>query len=170
VGELKNKKLSLEGDHESLLEKFATLTKNFKSLESKFVLLSEMSGRPQEEACKEKEGEGPNSLCDEIVDQVAPLKRHNALLLEVNSLQEEALDEYYRLSKEKISCCNHEEEIVTLEKTTAKLLELNGKQEESLMECLRMSKEKATCCDHEDEIASLKRSKAKLMEINSMQE
>ncbi|KAK1607116.1 hypothetical protein QYE76_030789 [Lolium multiflorum] len=69
-------------------------------------------------------------------------KRHNALLLEVNSLQEEALDEYYRLSKEKTSCCNHEEEIATLEKTKAKLLELNGKQEESLMECLRMSKEK----------------------------
>ncbi|KAK1593730.1 hypothetical protein QYE76_048270 [Lolium multiflorum] len=170
VGELKKKKLSLEDDHESLLEKIATLTKNFKSLESKFVLLSEMSDRSQEEACKEKEDEGPNSLCDELVDQVASLKRHNALLLEVNSLQEEALDEYYRLSKEKTSCCNHEEEIATLEKTKAKLLELNGKQEESLMECLRMSKEKATCCDHEDEIASLKRSKAKLMEINSMQE
>ncbi|KAK1593734.1 hypothetical protein QYE76_048274 [Lolium multiflorum] len=170
VGELKKKKLSLEDDHESLLEKIATLTKNFKSLESKFVLLSEMSDRSQEEACKEKEDEGPNSLCDELVDQVASLKGHNALLLEVNSLQEEALDEYYHLSKEKTSCCNHEEEIATLEKTKAKVLELNGKQEESLMECLRMSKEKATCCDHEDEIAALKRSKAKLMEINSMQE
>ncbi|KAK1608540.1 hypothetical protein QYE76_032213 [Lolium multiflorum] len=170
VSELKKKKLYLEYDHESLLEKVATLTKNFKSLESKFVLLSEMSDRPQEEACKEKEDEVPNSLCDELVDQVASLKRHNALLLEVNSLQEEALDEYYRLRKEKASCCNHEEEIATLEKTKDKLLELNGKQEESLMECLRMSKEKATCCDHEDEIASLKRSKAKLMEINSMQE
>ncbi|KAK1615899.1 hypothetical protein QYE76_021416 [Lolium multiflorum] len=115
VGELKNKKLFLEDDHELLLEEVATLTKNFKSLEK-------------------------------------------------------ALDEYYRLSKEKTSCCNHEEEIATLEKTKAKLLELNGKQEESLMECLRMSKEKSTCCDHEDEISSLKGSKAKLMEINSMQE
>ncbi|KAK1664531.1 hypothetical protein QYE76_052690 [Lolium multiflorum] len=170
VGELKKKKLLLEDDHKSLLEEVATLTKDFKSLESKYVTLSEMSDHPQEEACKEKGDEGINSLGDELVDQVASLKRHNALLLEVNSLQEEALDEYYRLSKEKTSCCNHEEEIATLEKTKAKLLELNGKQEESLMECLRMSKEKATCCDHEDEIASLKRSKAKLMEINSMQE
>ncbi|KAK1648368.1 hypothetical protein QYE76_066173 [Lolium multiflorum] len=170
VGELKKKKLFLEDDHELFLEEVETLTKNFKSLESKFVLLSEMSDHPQEEACKEKEDEGPNSCCDDLVDQVASLKKHNALLLEVSSLQDEALDEYYRLSKEKTSCCNHEEEIATLEKTKAKLLELNGKQEESLMECLRMSKEKATCCDHEDEIASLKRSKAKLMEINSMQE
>ncbi|KAK1692593.1 hypothetical protein QYE76_009290 [Lolium multiflorum] len=102
--------------------------------------------------------------------EIASLKRHNALLLEVNALQEEALDEYYRLCKEKTSCCNHEEEIAALEKTKAKLLELNSMQEESLMECLRMSKEKVTCCDHEEEIASLKRSKAKLMEINSMQE
>ncbi|KAK1682668.1 hypothetical protein QYE76_043516 [Lolium multiflorum] len=170
VGELKKKKLLLEDDHKSLLEEVATLTRDFKSLESKYVSLFEMSDHPQEEACKEKGDEGINSLCDELVDQVSSLKRHNALLLEVNSLQEEALDEYYRLSKEKTSCCNHEEEIATLEKTKAKLLELNGKQEESLMECLRMSKEKSTCCDHEDEIASLKRSKAKLMEINSMQE
>ncbi|KAK1697852.1 hypothetical protein QYE76_014549 [Lolium multiflorum] len=79
------------------------------------------------------------------------------------------LDEYYRLSKEKVLCCNHEE-IAALEKTKAKLLDLNGMQEESLMECLRMSKEKVTCCDHEEEIASLKRRKVKLMDINSMQE
>ncbi|KAK1663601.1 hypothetical protein QYE76_051760 [Lolium multiflorum] len=170
VGELKKKKLLLEDDHKSLLEEVATLTKDFKSLESKYVTLSEMSDHPQEEACKEKEDEGTNSLCDELVDKVASLRRHNALLLEVNSLQEEALDEYYRLSKEKTSCCNHEEEISTLEKTKAKLLELNGKQQESLMECLRMSKEKVTCCDHEEEIASLKRSKAKLMVVKSMQE
>ncbi|KAK1694357.1 hypothetical protein QYE76_011054 [Lolium multiflorum] len=95
VGELKKKKkLSLEEDHESLLEKVATLTKNFESFESKY--------------------------------------RHNALLLEVNSLQEEAFDEYYRLIKEKTSCCNHEEEIATLEKTKAKLLEINSMQEEAL--------------------------------------
>ncbi|KAK1619426.1 hypothetical protein QYE76_024943 [Lolium multiflorum] len=170
VDELKKKKLFLEDDHELLLEEVATLTKDFKSLESKFVLLSEMCDHPQEEARKEKEDEGPNSCCDELVDQVASLKRHNEFLLEVNSLQEEALDEYYRLSKEKTPCCNNEEEIATLEKTKAKLLELSSMQEESLMECLRMSKEKVTCCDHEEEIASLKRSKARLMEINSMQE
>ncbi|KAK1609416.1 hypothetical protein QYE76_033089 [Lolium multiflorum] len=99
---------------------------------------------------------------------VTSLRRHNALLLEVNALQEEALDEYYRLCKEKTSCCNHEEEIATLETTKAKLLSLSSKQEESLVECLRMSK--ATCCDHEEEIAALKRREAKLMEVNSMQE
>ncbi|KAK1692859.1 hypothetical protein QYE76_009556 [Lolium multiflorum] len=92
------------------------------------------------------------------------------MLLEVNSLQEQALDEYYRLSKEKGTCCNHEEEIAALEKNKAKLLELNGMQNESLMEWIRLSKEKVTCCDHEDEIATLKRSKAKLKEISSMQE
>ncbi|KAK1606922.1 hypothetical protein QYE76_030595 [Lolium multiflorum] len=170
VGDLKKKKLLLEDDHELLLEEVATLTKDFKSLESKYALLSETCDHPQEEAHKEKVDEGPNSCCDELVDQVASLKRHNALLLEVNALQEEALDEYYRLCKEKTSCCNHEEEIAALENTKAKLLSLNGMQEESLMECLRMSKEKVTCCDHEEEIASLKRSKAKLMEVNSMQE
>ncbi|KAK1628228.1 hypothetical protein QYE76_002543 [Lolium multiflorum] len=170
VGELKKKKLLLEDDHKSLLEEVATLTKDFKSLESKYVLLSKTCDHPQEEAPKEIVGEGRNSCCDELVDQVASLKKHNALLLEVNALQEEALDEYYRLCKEKTSCCNHEEEIATLEKTKAKLLSLSGMQEESLMECLHMSKEKVTCCDHEEEIASLKRSKAKLMEVNSMQE
>ncbi|KAK1605612.1 hypothetical protein QYE76_029285 [Lolium multiflorum] len=169
VAELKKKMLFLEDDHELLLEEVATLTKDFKSLESKFVLLSEICDHTQEEARKEKEDEGPNSCCDKLVDQVASLKRHNALLLEVNSLQEEALDEYYRLRKEKTSCCNHEEEIAALEKTKAKLLELSGMQE-FLMECLRMSKEKVTCCDHEEEIASLKRSKAKLVEINYMQD
>jgi hypothetical protein len=121
VGELKKKKLFLEDDHELLLEEVATLTKDFKSLESKYALLSEMCDHPQEEARKEKDDEGPNSCCDDLVDQVAYLKRHNALLLEVNSLQEEAPDEYYRLRKEKTLCCNHEEEIATLEKAKAKL-------------------------------------------------
>ncbi|KAK1667829.1 hypothetical protein QYE76_055988 [Lolium multiflorum] len=67
-----------------------------------------------EEANKEKDDEDPNSCHDELVDQVASLRKHKALLLEVNALQEEALDEYYRLCKEKTSCCNHEEEIATL--------------------------------------------------------
>ncbi|KAK1692565.1 hypothetical protein QYE76_009262 [Lolium multiflorum] len=123
-----------------------------------------------EEANKGKDDEDPDSSHDELVDQVTSLRRHNALLLEVNALQEEALDEYYRLFKEKTSCCNHEEEIAALEITKAKLLSLSRKQEESLVECLRMSKEKDTCCDHEEKIAALKRREAKLMEVNSMQE
>jgi hypothetical protein len=123
-----------------------------------------------EEANKAKDDEDPDSSHDELVDQVTSLRRHNALLLEVNALQEEALDEYYLLFKEKTSCCNHEEEIAALEITKAKLLSLSSKQEESLEECLRMSKEKDTCCDHEEQIAALKRREAKLMEINSMQE
>ncbi|KAK1643686.1 hypothetical protein QYE76_061491 [Lolium multiflorum] len=123
-----------------------------------------------EEANKEKDDEDPNSCHDELVDQVTSLRRHTALLLEVNALQEEALDEYNRLFKEKTSCCNHEEEIAALETTKAKLLSLSSKQEESLVECLRMSKEKDTCCDHEEEIAALKRREDKLMEVNSMQE
>ncbi|KAK1616573.1 hypothetical protein QYE76_022090 [Lolium multiflorum] len=64
VDELKMKKRYLEESHEWLLEEVATLTKNFKSLESKFVLLSEMRRHPQEEPHKKKEDEGPNSCCD----------------------------------------------------------------------------------------------------------
>ena len=160
----------LEDDHELLLEEVAILTKDFKSLESKYVLLSEMCDHPQEEAPKEKVDEGPNSCWDELVDQVASWKKHNALLLEVNSLQEEALYEYYRLRKEKVPCCNHDEEIAALEKIKANLLELNGVQNEHSMECFRMSKEKVTCLDHEAEIDILKRSEAKLLEVNAMLE
>ena len=72
-----------------------------------------------------------NPCCDHV-DELAALRRKKTTLLEVNSLQEEALDEYYRLSKEKVPCCNHEEEIAALEKNKAKLLELNGMQNECL--------------------------------------
>jgi hypothetical protein len=61
-----------------------------------------------EEVNKKKDDEEPNPCHDELVDQVASFRKHNALLLEVNALQEEALDKYYRLCKEKTSCCNHE--------------------------------------------------------------
>ncbi|KAK1691973.1 hypothetical protein QYE76_008670 [Lolium multiflorum] len=105
-----------------------------------------------------------------IKHELATLRRQKTTLLEVNSLQEEALDEYYRLSKEKVPCCNHEEEIAALEKTKAKLLEINGMQDESLMEYFHLSKEKVTCCDHEEKIAALERNKTKLLEINAMQE
>ncbi|KAK1665554.1 hypothetical protein QYE76_053713 [Lolium multiflorum] len=91
------------------------------------------------------------------------LRRHNARLLDIISRQEEALDEYFRLSKEKVSCCDHEEEIATLKRHKATLVEVNDRKNESLMEWIRLSKEKVTCCDHEDEIATLKRSKDKLM-------
>jgi hypothetical protein len=114
VGVLKKEKLSLDVDHTKLLEELETLTKDYKSLESKFAILSKSSGQPQGEAHKEKEVEVPNPCCDELADEVAALRRKNATLLEVNSLQEEALDEYYRLSKEKVPCCNHDEEIAAL--------------------------------------------------------
>ncbi|KAK1679379.1 hypothetical protein QYE76_040227 [Lolium multiflorum] len=139
VDELKTKKRYLEESHEWLLEDVATLTKDFKSLECKFELLSEMRRHPQEEVYKKKE-------------------------------DEEALDEYYRLSKAKVQCCDHEEEIATLKRHKAKLVEVNDRQNESLMEWIRLSKENVTCCNHEDEIAYLKRSKDKLMVIKLMQD
>ncbi|KAK1692450.1 hypothetical protein QYE76_009147 [Lolium multiflorum] len=169
VDELKTKKRYLEESHEWLLEDVATLTKNFKSLECKFELLSDMGRHPQEEVYKKKEDEGPNSCCDKLLDEVC-LRRHNAKFLEVISTQEEALDEYYRLSKEKVQCCDHEEEIATLKRHKAKLVEVNDRQNESLMEWIRLSKENVTCCNHEDEIAYLKRSKDKLMVIKLMQD
>ncbi|KAK1602643.1 hypothetical protein QYE76_027282 [Lolium multiflorum] len=170
VDELKMKKRYLEESYEWLLEEVANLTKNFKSLESKFVLLSEMKWHPQEEEHKKKEDEGPNSCCDKLLDEVSSLTRHNIRLMEINSLQEEALDEYYHLSKEKVPCCDHEEEIAALKRHKAKLKELNDMKNESLMEWIRLSKEEVTCCNHEEEIASLKRSKANLMVIKSMQD
>jgi hypothetical protein len=85
------------------------------------------------------------------------LRRHNARLLDIISHQEEALDEYFRLSKEKVSCCDHIEEIAALKRHKAKLVEVNDRQNESLMEYFRLSKGKETCCDHENEIATLKR-------------
>ncbi|KAK1663791.1 hypothetical protein QYE76_051950 [Lolium multiflorum] len=98
------------------------------------------------------------------------LRRHNARLLDIISRQEEALDEYFRLSKEKVSCCDHEEEIATLKRHKAMLVEENDRQNESLMEYFRLSKGKDTCCDHEDEIATLKRRNDKLMVIKIMYE
>ncbi|KAK1644213.1 hypothetical protein QYE76_062018 [Lolium multiflorum] len=98
------------------------------------------------------------------------LRRHNARLLDIISRQEEALDEYFRLSKEKVSCCDHEEEIAALKRHKAMLVEENDRQNESLMEYFRLSKGKDTCCDHEDEIATLKRRNDKLMVIKIMYE
>ena len=169
VGVHKKEKLSLDVDHTKLLEELETLTKDYKSLESKFATLSKSSGQPQGEAPKEKEVEVFNSCCDHV-DELASLRWPKTTLLEVNSLQEEALDEYFRLSKERVPCCNDEEEIGALERNKAKILEINAMQEESLMEYFWLSKEKVVCCDHEEEIAALERNKAKLLEINTMQE
>ncbi|KAK1631921.1 hypothetical protein QYE76_006236 [Lolium multiflorum] len=145
VDKLKAKKCYLEENHEWSLEDVATFA-------------------------KKKEDEGPNSCCDKLLDEVCFLRRHNAKFLEVISTQEKALDEYYRLSKEKVQCCDHEEEIATLKKHKAKLFEVNERQNESLLEWIRLSKENVTCCNHEDEIAYLKRSKDKLMVIKLMQD
>ncbi|KAK1604502.1 hypothetical protein QYE76_028175 [Lolium multiflorum] len=145
LDKLKTKKNYLEEDHEWSIEDVATFA-------------------------KKKEDEGPNSCCDKLLDEVCFLRKHNAKFLDVISTQEEALDEYYRLSKEKVQCCDHEEEIATLKKHKAKLVEVNERQNESLLEWIRSSKEKVTCCNHEDEIAYLKRSKDKLMVIKLMQD
>ncbi|KAK1668095.1 hypothetical protein QYE76_056254 [Lolium multiflorum] len=145
VDKLKAKKCYLEENHEWSLEDVATFA-------------------------KKKEDEGPNSCCDKLLDEVCFLRRHNAKFLEVISTQEKALDEYYRLSKEKVQCCDHEEEIATLKKHKAKLVEVNERQNESLLEWIHLSKENVTCCNHEDEIAYLKRSKDKLMVIKLMQD
>jgi hypothetical protein len=87
--------------------------------------------------------------------------------METNSRQKEALDEYYRLSKEKVPCCDHEEEIATLKRHKAKLKEVNDMQKESLMGWIRLSKEEVTRCNHEEEFASLRRNKANLMVIKT---
>ncbi|KAK1665502.1 hypothetical protein QYE76_053661 [Lolium multiflorum] len=112
--------------------------------------------------------ESKNSFISQLIEDqdhaLGWLRRHNARLLDIISRQEEALDEYFRLSKEKVSCCDHEEEIAALKRHKAKLVEVNDRQNESLMEWIRLSKEKSTCFDHEEEIAALKRSKANLME------
>ncbi|KAK1616250.1 hypothetical protein QYE76_021767 [Lolium multiflorum] len=76
VDKLKAKKCYLEENHEWSLEDVATFA-------------------------KKKEDEGPNSCCDKLLDEVCFLREHNAKFLEVISTQEKALDEYYRLSKEK---------------------------------------------------------------------
>jgi hypothetical protein len=158
VGVLKKEKLSLDVDH----------NKEYKSLESKFAILSKSSGQPQGEAPKEKEVEVSNSCCDHV-EELAALRRHKSTLLEVNSLQEEALDEYFRLSKEKVPCWDHEEEIAALERNKAKLLKINAMQEGALKEYFPLSKDRAISCNHEDDIATLERHNRKLLEINSLQ-
>ena len=117
MDKLKTKKDYLEEDHEWSIEDVATFA-------------------------KKKEDEGPNSCCDKLLDEVCFLRKNNAKFLDVISTQEEALDEYYRLSKEKVQCCDHEEEIATLKKHKAKLVEVNERQNESLLEWIRLSKEK----------------------------
>ena len=111
-------------NHTKLLEKLETLNKDHKSLESKFAILSKSSGQPQGESSKEKEVEVSNLCCDHV-EEIAALKKQKSTLLEVNTLQENALDEYFRLSKDKVPCCDHEEEIAALRKHKSMLLEIN---------------------------------------------
>ncbi|KAK1629733.1 hypothetical protein QYE76_004048 [Lolium multiflorum] len=114
--------------------------------------------------------DSPNeNLVTNNSQKLAALRRQKTTLLEVNSLQEEALMEYFRLSKEKVTCCNHEEKISALKRNKAKLLEINATQEEALKECFPLSKE-CVCCDHEEEITSLERHKCLLLKMNSLQE
>ncbi|KAK1630523.1 hypothetical protein QYE76_004838 [Lolium multiflorum] len=56
------------------------------------------------------------------------LRRHNARLLDIISHQEEDLDEYFRLSKDKVSCCDHIEEIAALKRHKVKLVEVNDRK------------------------------------------
>ncbi|KAK1670530.1 hypothetical protein QYE76_058689 [Lolium multiflorum] len=169
VGVLKKEKLSLDVNHTKLLEELETLKKDHKSLESKFAIVSKSSGQLKGEASKEKEVEVSNSCCDHV-EELAALRRQKRKLLEVNSLQEEGLNEYFRLSKEKVPCCDHEKEIAALERNKAKLLEINAMQEEALKDYFPLSKDRVTCCDHEEEIAALEGHKRKLLRINSLQE
>lgn len=163
MGVLKKEKLSLEVNHTKLLEKLETLDKDHKSLESKFAILSKSSGQPQGETSKEKEVEVFNPCCDHV-EEIASLKKHKLKHLEINTLQEDALTEYFRLSKEKVPCCDHEEEIAALEKHKSMLLEINTLQENALKEHVQLNKEKEVevfditnpFTEHEDEVNRLK--------------
>ncbi|KAK1670520.1 hypothetical protein QYE76_058679 [Lolium multiflorum] len=100
---------------------------------------------------------------------------HTKLLEKLETLKKdhkslESLNEYFRLSKEKVPCCDHEEEIAALERNKAKLLEINAMQEEALKDYFPLSKDRVTCCDHEEEIVALEGHKRKLLRINSLQE
>jgi hypothetical protein len=110
---LKKEKLSLEVNDTKLLEKLETLDKDHISLERKFAILSKSSGQPQGETSKEKEVEVSNLFSDHV-EEIAALKRHKLKLLEINTLQEDALNEYFRFRKDKVPCCDHEEEIAAL--------------------------------------------------------
>ena len=83
------------------------------------------------ESSKEKEVEVSN-LCCYHIEEIATLKKQKSTLLEVNTLQENALDEYFRLSKDKVPFCDHEGEIAALRKHKSILLEINTHQEDAL--------------------------------------
>ncbi|KAK1646050.1 hypothetical protein QYE76_063855 [Lolium multiflorum] len=84
-------------------------------------------------------------------------------------MQEESLVECLRMSKEKVTCCDHEEEIASLKRSEAKLMEVNSMQEEALKEYFPLSKDRA-CCNHEGDIAKMESDKRLLMKMNSLQE
>jgi hypothetical protein len=79
--------------------------------------------------------------CCDHEEEIATLKRRKAKLMEINSMQEEALKEYFPLSKDRV-CCNHEDDIYTLESHKRLLLKMNSLQEDALKEHFRVNKEK----------------------------
>jgi hypothetical protein len=84
-------------------------------------------------------------------------------------MQEEFLMECLRMSKEKVTCCDHEEEIASFKRSKAKLMEVNSMQEEALKEYFPLSKDRA-CCTHESDIAKMENDKRLLMKLNALQE
>ena len=101
--------------------------------------------------------------CCDHEEQIAALKRREAKLMEVNSMQEETLKEYFPLSKDR-ACCTHESDIAKMENDKRLLMKLNALQEEALMEHFRVNKAKEVqvfdIChphpEHEDEVNRLK--------------
>jgi hypothetical protein len=101
--------------------------------------------------------------CCDHEEQIAALKRREAKLMEINSMQEETLKEYFPLSKDR-ACCTHESDIAKMENDKRLLMKLNALQEEALMEHFRVNKAKEVqvfdIChphpEHEDEVNRLK--------------
>jgi hypothetical protein len=77
--------------------------------------------------------------------------------------------EYFRLSKGKDTCCDHEDDIATLKRRNDKLMVIKIMYEEALVEYKRASKD-YICRNHEDDIATLERQKRSLLTMNSLQE
>ncbi|KAK1696247.1 hypothetical protein QYE76_012944 [Lolium multiflorum] len=101
--------------------------------------------------------------CCDHEEEIASLKRSKAKLMEVNSMQEEALKEYFPLSKDRV-CCNHGGDIAKMESDKRLLMKMNSLQEEALMEHFRVNKAKEVQVldithphpEHEDEVNQLK--------------
>ncbi|KAK1698301.1 hypothetical protein QYE76_014998 [Lolium multiflorum] len=101
--------------------------------------------------------------CCDHEEEIAALKRREAKIMEVNSMQEETLKEYFPLSKDR-ACCTHESDIAKMENDKRMLMKMNALQEEALMEHFRVNKAKEVQVfdifhphpEHEDEVNRLK--------------